>query len=124
MVNIGTKAFSYVVTAIANGYALAESKTAPDPFVVWEITADGESVQNGFYCTERFDAEWNFAAKAFPWFEDNMNINMIEEEEQLLDAARCARAARGFIKESAELIDEINSLHSDSFLMKRFTTVN
>lgn len=124
MVNIGTKVFSYVVTAMANGFVLAESKTAPEPFVVWAITADGDSVQNGSYFTERFEAEWDFAAKAFSWFEDNMNITMIEEEEQLLDAARCVRAAKGYIEESAELIDEINSLHSDSFLMKRFTTVN
>lgn len=124
MVNIGTKVFSHVVIAIANGYALAESKTDPNSFVVWEITDDRESVQYGSYYTERFDAEWDFAAKAFPWFVDNMNINMIEEEEQLLDAERCVRAARGYIKESAELIDEINSLHSENFIMKRFTIVN
>lgn len=72
----------YSVLAIANGIALAHSKTAPDPYVVWHITEDGSDVYGGKYQSNKEDAEWDFCMKAFPWFEDNAPVTIIEDEAQ------------------------------------------
>ena len=92
MINIGTEIGGYKVTAAANGFALAESKTAPNPFVVWTVDDDGEGVCVGHYFNEREEAEWDFCARAFEWFEDNVNILMIEDEAAERTASRAGRA--------------------------------
>ncbi len=113
MINIGTEIGGYKVTAAANGFALAESKTAPNPFVVWTVDDDGEGVCVGHYFNEREEAEWDFCARAFEWFEDNVNITFTEdtakpEDTELLhgylDGIKEAREA--FAK-AAKMVDEM-----------------
>lgn len=73
---------SYTVLMVANGMVLAHSKTAPDPYVVWHIAENGNDVYDGKYLPNKEVAEWDFCMKAFPWFEDNAPITMIEDEAQ------------------------------------------
>ena len=70
----------YTVLMVANGMILAHSKTAPDPYVVWHTTEDRLGVYDGKYLPNKEDAEWDFCMKAFPWFEDNAPVTMIEDE--------------------------------------------
>ncbi len=70
----------YTVLMVANGMVLAHSETAPDPYVVWHTTEDRSGVYDGKYLPNKEDAEWDFCMKAFPWFEDNAPITMIEDE--------------------------------------------
>ncbi len=72
----------YEINALANGYVLAKSPTAPNPYVVWQIDDDGAGVCCGHYFNDREEAEWDFCARAFEWFEDNVNIHMIEDDEE------------------------------------------
>ena len=112
MINIGTEIGGYRVTAMANGYALAVSETAPNPFVVWTLDDDGEGVCVGHYFNEREDAEWDFCARAFEWFEDNVNITMIEDdtEEQTASLHECyqnIKSAREAVAKAAQMVDEM-----------------
>lgn len=108
MITIGTEIGGYKVTAMANGFALAVSETAPNPFVVWTLDDDGEGVCVGHYFNEREDAEWDFCARAFEWFEDNVNITMIEDEAEkqtnILDGIKSAREA---VARAAQMVDEM-----------------
>ncbi len=70
----------YTVLMVANGMILAHSKTAPDPYVVWHTAENGDDVYDGKYLPNKADAEWDFCMKAFPWFEDNAPITVIEDE--------------------------------------------
>lgn len=70
----------YTVLMVANGMILAHSETAPDPYVVWHTAENGNDVYNGKYLPNKEDAEWDFCMKAFPWFEDNAPITVIEDE--------------------------------------------
>ena len=70
----------YTVLMVANGMVLAHSKIAPDPYVVWHIAKNGNEVYDGKYMLIKEDAEWDFCMKAFPWFEDNAPVTMIEDE--------------------------------------------
>mgnify|MGYP004727886783 FL=1 len=70
----------YTVLMVANGMVLAHSETAPDPYVVWHTAENGNDVYNGKYLPNKEDAEWDFCMKAFPWFEDNAPITVIEDE--------------------------------------------
>ncbi len=81
MVVIGTKIYSYVIIAVANGYVMGKSPTAPQPYAVWKIDDDGKGVSIGHYFNDREEAEWDFCARAFEWFEDNVNIHMIEDDK-------------------------------------------
>ncbi len=112
MINIGTEIGGYKVTAAANGFALAESKTAPNPFVVWTVDDDGEGVCVGHYFNEREEAEWDFCARAFEWFEDNVNILMIEDEaaERTASLHECyqnIKSAREAVAKAAQMVDEM-----------------
>ena len=112
MINIGTEIGGYKVIAMANGYALAESQTAPNPFVVWTVDKDGEGVCIGHYFNERDEAEWDFCASTFEWFEDNVNIHMIEDEadEQNIDLHECYKdiqAAREAVAKAAQIVEEM-----------------
>ena len=113
MVRNGDMIYGYTVLAVANGIALAHSQTAPDPYVVWRIDADGNGVSFGQYTQNLEDAEWDFCAKAFPWFEDNVNINMIEDEDELKDPVGFIRSARRAVSDAAKLIDELISEMDD-----------
>lgn len=109
----GDMIYGYTVLAIANGIVMAHSDTAPDPYVVWHLDADGCGVWGGKYQPNKEDAEWDFCAKAFAWFEDNVNINMIEDEDELKDPAGFIRSARRAVSDATKLIDELISGMND-----------
>lgn len=73
---------SYVLIAMANGYVMGKSPTAPSPYAVWQIDDDGKGVCCGHYFVDREEAEWDFCARAFEWFEDNMYIHVVDEEKK------------------------------------------
>lgn len=81
MISIGTEIEGYKLIAMANGYVIGHSSTAPSPYAVWQIDDDGKGVCCGHYFTDHEEAEWDFCARAFEWFEDNVNIHMIEDDE-------------------------------------------
>lgn len=82
MAVIGIKIQSYVIIAEANGYVMGKSPTAPSLYAVWQVDDDGTGVCCGHYFVDREEAEWDFCARAFEWFEDNMYIHMIEDGEK------------------------------------------
>lgn len=102
----GDMIYGYTVLAVANGVVMAHSDAAPDPYVVWRLDADGCGVWGGAYTQTSEDAEWDFCAKAFAWFEDNVNINMIEDDD-LKDPAGFIRSARMAVSDATKLVDEL-----------------
>lgn len=80
--NIGSVIQSYAITAMTGGYVMGESPRAPSPYVVWQVDDDGAGVCCGHYFNDREEAEWDFCARAFEWFEDNVNVHMIEDDEE------------------------------------------
>ena len=101
----------YTILATANGMALAHSKTAPDPYVVWFIDEDGCGVRNGRYQQTKEDAEWDFCCKAFPWFEDNAPVNMIEDE-----AEKRIQDFNDFLDEAKNAVEMAKALVEDMVL--------
>lgn len=114
--NIGSMIENYEIIAAANGYAMGRSPIAPNPcpYVVWQIDADGAGVCCGHYFNDREEAEWDFCARAFEWFEDNVNVHMIEDdresaaeqplEQELIGGLRKIRAD---IASAARIVDEM-----------------
>ena len=103
----------YTVLMVANGLVLAHSKTAPDPYVVWHTAENGDDVYGGKYLPNKEDAEWDFCMKAFPWFEDNAPVTMIEDEaqksiENFKDHLEQARTAIDF---AAALVEDMVAEH-------------
>ncbi len=108
MIFIGIKIQSYVIIAKANGYVMGKSPTAPSPYAVWEVDDDGEGVCCGHYFVDREEAEWDFCARAFDWFEDNMYIHMIEDNKPLPDDLISGlEQIRADLKSTAQLVDEM-----------------
>ena len=64
-VHIGMKIQDYEVFGIFNGYCIAFSRKAPDPYVVWKIDADQCGVHNGRYSGTKTEAVREFAERAF-----------------------------------------------------------
>ncbi len=142
MVVIGIKIQSYVIIAEANGYVMGKSPTAPSPYAVWEVDDDGEGVCCGHYFVDREEAEWDFCARAFEWFEDNMYIHMIENGEETSethsvfdhqtvkeqpltnDLIRGLEQIRADLKSTAQLIDEICAIVDELKAERRRTIVN
>ena len=114
MIRNGDKIQSYTILATANGMALAHSETAPDPYVVWFIDEDGCGVRSGKYQQTKEDAEWDFCCKAFPWFEDNAPVNMIEDEaaERIEEFQKYLGKARSAIDSAANLVEDMVLEHS------------
>lgn len=83
------KVQSYTIIAFTNGYAMGHSATASSPYAVWKVDDDGKGVSIGHYFNDREEAEWDFCARAFEWFEDNVNIHMIEDDD--LEGDQCDR---------------------------------
>lgn len=81
MIVIGTVIEGYKIYGMCGRYCIAVSTTAPSPYAVWNISDDWSDVYNGRYFNDQMDAEWEFASLCFPWFQDNVNINYIEDEE-------------------------------------------
>lgn len=75
IVNIPTYDYNFI--AKANGYAIGECHNAPKHYAVFDLLNGGAS-----YFNDREEAEWDFCARAFEWFEDNMYIHMIENGEE------------------------------------------
>ena len=114
MIRNGDVIHGYTILSTANGMALAHSETAPDPYVVWFIDEDGCGVRNGRYQQTKEDAEWDFCCKAFPWFEDNAPVNMIEDEaaERIEEFKQCIEDARTALFHAAILVDDMVLEHS------------
>lgn len=104
MITIGTEIGGYKVISMANGYALAVSETAPNPFVVWTLDDGGEGVCVGHYFNEREDAEWDLCARAFEWFEDNVNITFTEDTAAPKGNKALLRKCLGGIIEAREAV--------------------
>lgn len=104
----------YTVLMVANGMVLAHSKTAPDPYVVWHIAENGNDVYGGNYQSSKEDAEWDFCMKAFPWFEDNAPIAMIEDEVDKTQKTLkyLLQGARECIVGAAAKVDELVKEHA------------
>lgn len=82
----------------------------------------GNDVYGGKYLPNKEDAEWDFCMKAFPWFEDNAPINVIEDNaaEKIdsfnwyLDGAKeRIESCRSVLDEIQEAIDNASALVED-----------
>lgn len=113
MIKNGCIINGYVVLAIANGITLAYSETAPDPYVVWRITADGSGVWSGYYTNTREDAERNFASKAFEWFEDNTAERIDSFNWHFDEASERIETCRNILDEIQQEIDNAAALVED-----------
>lgn len=116
---------SYTIVAEANGFVMGKSNTAPSPYAVWQVDNDYNGACNGHYFVDREEAEWDFCARAFEWFEDNMYIHIIEDnkkasethsvfdpqtaEEQPLDHDLIGglKEIRKYMAAAAQLVDEM-----------------
>lgn len=77
-----TQIQSYTIIAEANGIAMGKSSTAPSPYAVWQVDNDYNDACNSHYFVDREEAEWDFCARAFEWFEDNVYVHMLEDGEE------------------------------------------
>ena len=110
MIVIGiTQIQSYVLIAEANGYVMGKSPTAPSPYAVWQVDDDGDGVCCGHYFVDREEAEWDFCARAFEWFEDNMYIHMIEDKPLTDDLIGGLKQIRADLADAARLVDEMSA---------------
>lgn len=111
--NIGKFIQGYRIFGMANGYVMGKSPTAPSPYAVWQVDNDGNGVCCGHYFVDREEAEWDFCARAFEWFEDNMYIHMIEDDDKGEIEPSERRLISGFKKiradmtAASQLIDEM-----------------
>lgn len=103
--NVGGIIHGYMVTGVANGYVIGRSDTKPNPYVVWQIDHNGNGVCCGHYFNDRDEAEWDFCVRAFEWFEDNVNIHMIEDGDDELTGR--LKLIGEDIKKAAQLVDEM-----------------
>lgn len=98
----------YTIIAVANGFAMGKSPTAPSPYAVWQVDNDGKGVSCGHYFVDREEAEWDFCARAFEWFEDNMYIHMIDNNEPPADDLISGlKQIRADLANAARLVDEM-----------------
>ncbi len=106
--HIGLHVQSYAILAEANGYVMGQSHTAPSPYAVWKVDESGFGVSCGHYFVDREEAEWDFCARAFEWFEDNVYVHVIEDkppiEQDLVDGLR---AIRTDMAKAAQLVGEL-----------------
>ena len=100
---------SYAIIASGNGYVMGKSPTAPPPYAVWKVDDDGKGVCIGHYFIDREEAEWDFCARAFEWFEDNVNIHMIEDNDQPLTDALIVglKQIKADLANATNLVDEM-----------------
>ena len=110
MIVIGMRIQSYMLIAEANGYVMGKSPTAPSPYAVWQVDDDGEGVCCGHYFVDREEAEWDFCARAFEWFEDNMYIHMIEDKPLTDDLIGGLKQIRADLADTARLVDEMSAI--------------
>ena len=98
---------SYTIIAMANGYVMGYSPTESSPFVVWQTDDDSNGVCCGHYFVDREEAEWDFCARAFEWFEDNMYIHMIEDKLHEQNLIGGLKSIRKSLDNAAQIVDEM-----------------
>lgn len=105
---VGLMSQCYTVIAEANGFAMGKSDTAPNPYVVWRVGAERMGVCSNHYFNDREEAEWDFCARAFEWFEDNMYIHVIEDKPPIeQDPVDGLREIKADIVKAAQLVGEL-----------------
>lgn len=67
-----------VIANYNNSYVLAYSKKAPDPYVVWNLDRDGDTV-NGRYRSDLESAQKEFTASCFQWFYEPVTQDQITQ---------------------------------------------
>lgn len=108
MITIGTIIQSYTVIATANGFVMGRSPFAPSPYAVWKLDESGDGVSCGHYFVDREEAEWDFCARAFEWFEDNVYIHVIEDKPPIeQDPVDGLREIKADIVKAAQLVGEL-----------------
>ena len=81
-IDVGTVISNHVVYNVhANAYCIASPIDQNGDYVIWHIDDSGEGVWGGLYFEDQMDAEWAYASKCFPWFEDNVTIPLDEDED-------------------------------------------
>ena len=99
MLKIGSIISNRVILAMTHKFVLAQCvEESPEPFTVWRLYDDMSGVHSGSYFKNKMDAEWEFCSLAFPWFQDNVNIQDPDEET----------ASEGQAQGQADRIDVFN----------------
>lgn len=82
MIKIGTVIAGFEVYGICGRYCIAKSTSQETEalYSVWTIDDKMNLVHADKFFIDQMDAEWEFASLLFPWFQDNVNINMIEDQ--------------------------------------------
>ena len=81
-IEVGTVISNHVVYNVhANAYCIASPIDQNADYVIWHIDDSGEGVWGGLYFHDQMAAEWAYASKCFPWFEDNVTIALDEDED-------------------------------------------
>ena len=83
-IKIGTVISGHLVYGVhANTYCIASPIAQDGEYVVWNIDDNGTGVWGGLYYSKQMDAEWAYASKCFPWFQDNAIIALDEDEDEV-----------------------------------------
>lgn len=67
LIRIGTMLGGYKVIGCCNGWCVAENRTAPMPYGVWQMDHDGYTVRDGQYFRTRDEAGMYFTQRAWSW---------------------------------------------------------
>lgn len=129
MINVGDIIANRKIYGIFNDqFCIAKATVkSPEPFVVWNIEPNGSGVYSGRYYTGKMEAEWCYAGLCFDWFEDNMQINMIEDGElpmaqklmKEVDYAKTSVLPQRSLYEvygRIKMARELNAITSDEFM--------
>ncbi len=99
-----------VIANYHNRHVLAHNELAPQPYAIWDLDQDGETVTGRYFC-EVSRAEKRFAEICFPWFDDNfegeiapikslvLKCDAEEMEDMLLHPAKAHQAIRDLARE-------------------------
>lgn len=83
-IKVGTIISGHIVYAVhAGAYCIASPINQDGDYVVWRIDDNGNGVWGGSYYPDQMDAEWAYASKCFPWFEDNVIVSSDEYEDEV-----------------------------------------
>ncbi len=83
-IKVGTIISGHIVYAVHAGvYCIASPIDQDGDYVVWHIDDNGNGVWGGSYYSDQMDAEWAYASKCFPWFEDNVIVSSDEYEDEI-----------------------------------------
>lgn len=83
-VKIGSVFGSHIVYGIHGNTNCIARPISPDgDYVVWHIDADGKGVWGGLYFPDQMEAEWEYASRCFPWFQDNVTFAENEDDNEI-----------------------------------------